>query len=166
VFTERMVPVALQKIFGDSNVGYIDWRNPCGDASISLTFDADGTILPNDDARSLRAEFALGNVHDVDYDTLVRQRETFRTMNLSLRDRDAVCRECSYNPYCGVQPVLDFARRGDAIPRPHESDECLFTISILDWLFEKLLTDPLPVARMLSGMDEFLRRHLDPAVPS
>jgi radical SAM protein with 4Fe4S-binding SPASM domain len=131
---------------------------------MSLTFDADGAILPNDDARSLAAEFSLGNVRDLDYDTLVRRRETFRTMNLSLRDRDPACRECSYNPFCGVQPILDFARRGDATPQPHQSDECLFTISIFDWLFEKLLTDPLPVARMLSGMDGFLRSHLDPTV--
>ena len=51
--------------------------------------------------------------------------------------------------------------RGEAAPQPHVSDECLFTMSILDWVFEKLLTDPVPIARMLSGMDDFLRRHLE-----
>jgi hypothetical protein len=77
-------------------------------------------------------------------------------MNLSLRDRDPTCRECAYNPYCGVLPVLDFARTGSAVPRPHESHECRQVIAILDWMFKKLEEDPLPLFRMLPGMDTTL----------
>jgi radical SAM protein with 4Fe4S-binding SPASM domain len=162
-FSERMLPVAMMKILGDSDVGFVDWRNPCGDVSGAITYDYDGEILPADEARSVRSEFSLGNVSGTTYDALVRRKETFRTMNLSLRDRDAVCRECAYNPFCGVMPVLDYARTGDPTPRPHESDECLFTLAVLDWMFKKLITEPLPLFRMLPGIEDYLPRLLESA---
>jgi hypothetical protein len=52
--------------------------------------------------------------------------------------------------------VLDFSRTGDPTPHPHESDECLFTLAILDWTFQKLMTNPVPLFRMLNGMDDVL----------
>lgn len=163
VYAERSLRVVLTKILSDSDVGYVDWRNPCGDVSGALTYDYDGEILPSDEARSLRPEFNLGNVADTTYEQLVRRKSTFRTMNLSLRDRDPECRECAYNPYCGVFPVLDYARTGDATPRPYESEECLFTLALLDWTFKKLIEDPLPLIRMIPGVDEELSGMLAPA---
>lgn len=155
-FAERHLRVLVAKVISKSDIGYVDWRNPNGDFSGAITYDYDGMILPSDEARSLRPAFELGNVRDVTYDGLVRDRETFRSMNLSLRDRDPECRECAFNPYCGVLPVLDYARTGDPTPRPHESEECLQTIAVLDWLFRKMVEDPLPLFRMLPGMEERL----------
>jgi uncharacterized protein len=151
VFAERMVPLALAKALGDRDVGFVDWKNPCGDVSGAITYDYDGEILPADEARSMRGEFGLGNVCHTSYEELVARRETFRTMNLSLRDRDPVCRNCAYNPYCGVSPVTEFARTGDAVPRPHEAPDCKFTLALLDWVFQKMLTEPIPLVRMLGG---------------
>lgn len=152
-FGERMVRVAMQKIVCESNVGFVDWRNPCGDVSGALTYDWDGEILPADEARSMREEFSLGNVRNTTYDQLTSRRETFRTMNLSLRDRDSQCRECAYNPYCGVMPVLEYARTGSAIAVPHESEDCRFTLAILDWVFDKVETSPIALLKM-AGVTE------------
>ena len=157
-FTERMVPYALQKIVGDSNTGLVDWRNPSGDVSGGLTYDFDGEILPVDEARSFRNEFGLGNVKNTTYAQFMRRRDVFRTMNLSLRDREPVCRECAYNPYCGVMPVLDFARTGSATPVPHKSGECLFTQKILDWVYEKAISNPIALFKMAGfTIDELLK---------
>lgn len=161
-FRERMIPIALAKIFGDSNVNFVDWRNPCGDVAAAITYDVDGEILPADEARSLREEFALGNVRNLSYTEFVRGERTFRTANLSLRDRDPECRECPYNPFCGVMPVMEFAKTGSAVPRPYESDECLFTLAVLDWTFKQLLTDPIPLVRMLPDGDTLLGNMLSP----
>ena len=157
IFIERMLPVALEKIFCSVDSSFLDWRNPSGDVGGLITYDYDGEILPSDDARSLRAEFGLGKVMGLSYETFVRREGTFRSMNLSLRDRDPTCRECAYNPYCGVSPVLEFGRTGSAVPRPYDSDECLFTLALLDWTFKKLLTEPLPLVRMLNGGDSYLK---------
>lgn len=162
VYSERSVRVALAKIFSKSDVGFVDWRNPCGDFSGAITYDYDGEILPSDEARSLRDAFGLGNVRDTTYDELVRRKSTFRTMNLSLRDRDPECRECPYNPYCGVLPVLEYSRKGNPVPVPHESEECLVTLALLDWTFKKLLADPFPLVRMLPGFDQQLLAMLGP----
>jgi uncharacterized protein len=161
VYAERSLRVVLAKIFSKSDVGFVDWRNPCGDFSGALTYDYDGEILPSDEARSLRHEFGLGNVRDTTYRDLVERKETFRTMNLSLRDRDPECRECPYNPYCGVLPILDYSRTGDPEPIPHESEECLFTLGVLDWTFRQLIEDPLPLVRMLPGLAESMLEQLE-----
>jgi radical SAM protein with 4Fe4S-binding SPASM domain len=164
-FVERMVPVVLTKILSPSDVGFVDWRNPCGDVTGAIVYDFDGELLPADEARSLRHEFSLGNVRATSYDALVRETASFRTTNLSIRDREPACRECAYNPYCGVMPVLDFARTGSSEPRAHESDECHFTLGLLDWTFRRLMTNPLPLFRMLKDADRLLLELLD-AEPS
>lgn len=155
-FSERMVRVVLAKILSDEDVGYVDWKNPCGDIGGAITYDVDGEILPSDEARSLRDEFGLGNVREWKYEEFVKSRAPFRTMNLSLRDRDSECRECAFNPYCGVLPVLDYALRGDPVPVPYESEECKLTLALLDWVFEKLIVDPVPLIRMVPELPRIL----------
>jgi uncharacterized protein len=162
-FREYMVPVVLAKILGASDTGFVDWRNPCGDISGAIIYDFDGEILPADEARSMRNIFGLGNVRSTSYEELVRRKDTFHTMNLSLRDRDATCRECAYNPYCGVMPVLEYARTGSMETRPHESEDCLYTLSLLDWTFKKLLKDPLPLMLMIPSIDEHMDKLLEEA---
>jgi uncharacterized protein len=162
-FREYMVPVVLAKILGASDTGFVDWRNPCGDISGAIIYDFDGEILPADEARSMRNIFGLGNVRSTSYEELVRRKDTFHTMNLSLRDRDATCRECAYNPYCGVMPVLECARTGSMETRPHESEDCLYTLSLLDWTFKKLLKDPLPLMLMIPSIDEHMDKLLEEA---
>src|SRR6059058_2036942 len=71
-FQEYMVPVVLAKILGESDMGFVDWRNPCGDISGAIIYDYDGEILPVDEARSMRDVFALGNVRSVTYEELMR----------------------------------------------------------------------------------------------
>ncbi len=65
-FTERIIPVALTKILSPTDVGFVDWRNPCGDVTGAIgADDYDGELLPADEARSLRKEFSLGNVTSI-----------------------------------------------------------------------------------------------------
>jgi radical SAM protein with 4Fe4S-binding SPASM domain len=155
-YSERLVQIALTKIFSATDIPFVDWRNPVGYVTNSIVYDYDGEILPVDEARSLRNVFTLGNVMNTSYDQLIRKKETFKTINLSLRDRDAECRECAYNPYCGVSPVLHYAKTGEMNPRPYESDECFLVLTILDWVFKKLMEDPIPLVRMIPT----LTRHL------
>jgi len=150
-YSERFARIALMKIFGRTNPGFIDWRNPIGYVSNSIIYDVDGELLPVDEARSLRDIYKLGNVRTLSYADLISKREVFDTVNLSIRDRDSECRECAYNPYCGVSPVLHYAKTGRPAPEPYVSDECLFVIAIFDWLFLKLQNDPIPVLKMLPG---------------
>lgn len=156
-YSERSLRVVLSKIMCDVDLGFVDWRNPIGDVTGALTYDYDGEILPSDEARSLRSEFTIGNVMDLTYDEMIRRKESYKTINLSLRDRDSECRECAYNPYCGIPPVLEFGKTGNAAPKPHESEDCLFVQAVLDWTFKKLQEDPLPLYRMLPFMDQYVQ---------
>lgn len=151
-YRERVLELALIKILSDSDCAFVDWRNPIGYLSGGLVYDYDGEILPVDEARSLREVFTLGNVKDITYDQLIRKKESFKTVNLSLRDRDPECRECAYNPYCGVSPVLHYARTGELVPRAYETEECLLVLAIMDWVFKKLMEDPLPLVCMIPEM--------------
>ena len=165
-FRERMIPVVLAKVLGEADTGFVDWRNPCGDVSGALVYDHDGEILPTDEARSMREVFGLGRVQKTTYDALMRKEGTFRTMNLSLRDRDPGCRECAYNPYCGVMPVLEYARSGEMEPRAHVSEDCTFTLSLLDWVFRQMLEHPLPLMLMIPSMGRHVGKLLDQTGPA
>ena len=161
IFSERMLPIALAKILGDSNVAYVDWRNPSGDFGGAITYDVDGEILPTDEARSMRGRFGLGNVHQTRYADLTAHRGSYEVMNASLREQHPTCRECAYNPYCGVIPVVEYAETGNLHVRPLESFDCRFTITLLDWIFAKLLSDPIPLFRMLANDDRVLKRLIE-----
>ncbi len=162
VFVERTLPVIMAKILGRTDVAFVDWKNPCGDVTGALTYDVDGEILPADEARSMRDKLSLGNVMQTGYNEFMQRTQSFFTTNLSLRDRDSVCRECTYNPFCGVSPVLDFARSGDPTPQPHQSEECLLTIGVLDWVFKRLLDHPLPLFKMIQGIGPVLSQLVTP----
>jgi uncharacterized protein len=149
-YTERIVRIALTKIFSDINPSFIDWRNPIGYVSNCLVYDYDGEILPVDEARSFKDVFSLGNVKDMTYNELVRRRSTYYTVNESIRDRDPVCRECAYNPYCGTSPVLNYAKTGELKPEPFVNDECVLVQIVFDWVFEKLSRpDLMPLLKMV-----------------
>jgi radical SAM protein with 4Fe4S-binding SPASM domain len=148
-YSERLAATALRKIVGRSNPPFIDWRNPIGYVSNCIVYDSDGELLPVDEARSLRNVFSLGNVRDLTYDEFIRRRSTFLTVNLSIRDREPICRECTFNPYCGVSPVLNYSRTGDLRPVPHENDECIVILALFEWVFKKLEEDPVPLLKML-----------------
>jgi len=148
-YSERTALLALRKIIGRTNPAFIDWRNPIGYVSNCIVYDTDGEILPVDEARSLRDVFSLGNVRNMTYDQLIRRKSSFLTVNLSIRDRDSVCRECTFNPYCGVSPVLHYSRTGDLVPEPHENEECIVILALFEWMFRKLDEDPMPLLKML-----------------
>ncbi|MER9427318.1 radical SAM protein [Mesorhizobium sp. M0408] len=156
VFVERMVRVALLKILSNQNVGFVDWRNPCGDVLQAITYDIDGEVLPADEARSNRKMFSLGNVRGRTYDELIDDDSVFATVNLSIRDREPECRECTYNPYCGVNPVVEYARTGSARARPYESEDCKFTLALMDWVVTNYLRYPIPLFKM-GGFDSYLK---------
>jgi uncharacterized protein len=160
-YTERIAKIALQKILYPSNPLFVDWRNPIGYFSNCVIYDYDGEILPVDEARSLRDVFSLGNVRNTTYDELIRKRSSFDTLNLSIRDRDSICRECTYNPYCGVSPVLNYAKTGKLAPEPHVSDECILVLAVFDWLFKKLIEeDPIPLLKMVPEYISAVARQL------
>jgi uncharacterized protein len=148
-YSERLVRIALMKILGHTNPLFVDWRNPIGYLSNCIVYDTDGELLPVDEARSLRDVFSLGNVHDMTYDDLIRRRSSFVTLNRSIRDQNTICRECTYNPYCGVSPVLHYSKTGQPLPEPHVSDECVLILALFDWIFDKINNhDPLPLLKM------------------
>lgn len=168
-YTERTVHLALRKILGSTNPLFVDWRNPIGYFSNCVIYDTDGQILPVDEARSMRDVFGLGNVRDTTYDELIRSRSTFKTINLSIRDRDEVCRECTFNPYCGVSPVLHYAKTGHLAPEAHVSEECTLVLAVFDWVFKKMSApDPIPLLKMaptfMSGyLEKLAQNDLQPA---
>jgi uncharacterized protein len=162
-YFERLVQLALMKILGTSNPLFVDWRNPIGYVSNCIIYDTDGELLPVDEARSLRDVFTLGNVRSMTYDELIRKRSSFQTVNLSIRDRDPVCRECAYNPYCGVSPVLHYSKTGKLEPEPHVSDECIFILALFDWVFQKLnQEDTIPLLKMAPDYLSVLSKRLPP----
>jgi uncharacterized protein len=85
-YSERLVMIALSKIFSETNPMFVDWRNPIGYVSNCMIYDTDGTILPVDEARSFKDVFSLGNVRVDTYNEVMGRHSTFETVNITIRD--------------------------------------------------------------------------------
>lgn len=156
-FRERMFTIVIQKILSAENTMFVDWSNPSGALLGAITYDWDGEILPMDEARSLRQTFGLGNVRDWSYDKFFANLENLSIPITSFRDRSEACRECSFNPLCGVNPVLEYARSGEFESKPNESLDCLWTKRVLVWALQKLTEDPAVVLKMAFGNNDFVK---------
>ena len=59
----------------------------------------------------------------------------------SIRDAQPDCVDCTYAPYCGIQPEHNLRTQGSIFGRMRESTLCSVHKGIQDYLFEKLRED-------------------------
>ncbi len=65
---------------------------------------------------------------------------TFRTVEDRLETLPG-CSECAYLPFCGADPVRNWATQGDIVGHRPTSEFCRKHKAIFDLLFERLLSD-------------------------
>jgi His-Xaa-Ser system radical SAM maturase HxsB len=140
VVTERFLLLALQKVVDCSDVGFADFRNPCGAVFSQLAYDVNGDIYPCDEARSF-PEFRLGNVALDTYEKIVHLQKARDLVRASIPSAP-LCRDCAYEPYCGLCPVMSYAEGRGLTPVPPDDFRCRLTRFLFDFVFEKMASDP------------------------
>lgn len=149
---ERQLSLALQKLFGDRDVRYVDFRNPNGMVLGNLAYDQHGHIYACDEARGHRS-FSIGRVGDTDYASAVASARATELVSLSLRD-DPECASCGLKPLCHVSPIVSKVATGDPYPKPLTDAYCRMTMGIFDYVVSLIAQRPERVRQAMYILEE------------
>ncbi|MBN1386387.1 His-Xaa-Ser system radical SAM maturase HxsB [Candidatus Woesearchaeota archaeon] len=141
LMTERIVMIFLKKIFTNSDPNYLDIRSPCGAVIGMMSYGINGDIYSCDEGRMISEPlFRIGNVKKDAYDGIIKAKTTASLISASLTDTK-FCDTCAYKPYCGICPVLLYAKDNTLIGKITASDKCKIQMAQLDYIFDKLAND-------------------------
>ena len=150
---ERGAALYLASILTDDHHGYVDLRSPCGAGIGQIAYGQDGRVYPCDEARMVARMgddlFELGHVDDWRFGDVVGH-ETVRAIGIaSCLEGLPLCRDCAYQPYCGVCPVLNYVAQGDLFGHRPTSDRCRLNMLAMDHLFDILAEEREDVRTVL-----------------
>lgn len=147
---ERYASIFLTKILGDDEPNFLDIRSPGGSAIGQLAYSYDGKIFTSDEGRMMaetgESMFHIGDVQTSKYRDLMKHPTVRALVMASIREKQPDCINCTYSPYCGIQPEHNHRSLGSIFGRARESTICSVHKGIQDYLFEKLReNDPTTV---------------------
>lgn len=141
-FYERHILTLLTKVMLSKDPGYVDLRSPSGAAFGVLAYDHDGGIYTGDEARMLAQEgqglFRVGKVGETAYNDLFEGDLVKAAAVASALENQPLCSQCTYRPWCGVDPVYNMQTQRSLWGRMPDNDRCRLYMGLFDILFEKL----------------------------
>lgn len=118
-FVEVFAQILLRKILTPFATGYVDLQSPAGAGINVIAYNYDGDVYASDEARMLAemhdTSFRLGNVHDDDYRAIFGGSTLRSLTNASCVETLPGCSECAFSPYCGADPIWNWATQADPI---------------------------------------------------
>jgi len=139
---EMSSQIMLKKILSDEDPMYLDLMSPCGAAIGQMAYNYSGDIFSCDEARMLKDDlFKLGNVYENNYKEILTSAKTCNLISASVNDT-YMCNSCSFQPYCGLCPVCNYAYSGTLVPQLSTDFRCNVLMGQFNYLFEKLVTEP------------------------
>lgn len=141
--SELQLKFALQVLLDKAKPAYVDFRNPCGLVHGVLNYDIDGRIYACHEGKR-KHEFRIGTIDDDPIEMLMSE-EANDLASSSILDRNPECRACSYLPFCAPCPANSHQSTGSMQIKPYEDFHCRFTLSLFDYVFSRLRSDPEPI---------------------
>ncbi len=142
---ERYASIFLTKILAGDDPNFLDIRSPSGSAIGQLAYSYDGSIYTSDEGRMAAAmgdqSFRIGDVRTSKYRELMKHPTVRALVLASIREVQPDCVNCTYSPYCGIQPEHNHRTLGTIFGRMRESTLCNVHKGIQDFLFGKLRED-------------------------
>src|SRR5215471_817467 len=145
--------IVLQKILTPFATGYVDLQSPTGAATSVVAYIYDGDVYASDEGRMLAEmrdfSFRLGNVHRDSYADLLGGPVAQALVEASCLEALPGCCDCAFLPFCGADPIFNWATQGDPIGHKPTSAFCTKQMGVITHLFN-----------LLKGSDAFTRRLL------
>jgi radical SAM protein with 4Fe4S-binding SPASM domain len=120
----------------------VDLQSPAGLGISAVVYNYDGDVYASDEGRMLAEmgdqSFRLGNVHRDSYRDIFGGETLRRVIEHSCVEALPGCAECAFLPYCGADPVFNWATQGDPIGHRPTSAFCAKNMAIIRLLFERL----------------------------
>ena len=139
---EVYAKIILTKILTPLATSFVDLQSPAGAGISVAVYNYDGDVYASDESRMLAemgdARFRLGNVHRDDYRTIFGGDELVDITEASVVESLPGCSDCAFQPYCGSDPVFNYAVDGDIIGHRPTSAFCHRNMEVIRHLFRLL----------------------------
>ncbi len=108
----------IRKAIFNENPLFLDLQSPCGAVINQLAYDYNGDVYTCDEGRMLDIElFKLGNVNE-GYSKVINKDKICSITKLSMNE--LFCERCAFQPYCGICPVMNYAKYNTPLPTPND----------------------------------------------
>lgn len=139
---ESFSALLLQRILTPFATGFVDLQSPAGTGIEGAVYDYNGNVYVSDEGRMLAAmgdqQFLIGNVNINSHKEIFASSKLKELITNSCIECLPICCHCVFQPYCGSDPVRNYAEHGDIICHAGSSNTCKKCKEILRYLFELL----------------------------
>ena len=140
IFPEAYTTLLLRKMLTPYPVGFVDLQSPTGNGFAVTVYNYDGDVYASDESRMLSemgdTHFRLGSVLTDSYQEIFFSNTIQNLAANGIAETLAGCSECAYVPYCGADPVRNYATQKDDYGNRPNSTFCQKHKALFDHLFE------------------------------
>lgn len=141
-FVEEFACLILRKILTPFPIGFVDLQSPAGVINSVIVYNYDGYVYASDESRMLAEKqdftFRLGKISDT-YENIFYGEKSQKISQTWSNECLAGCSNCSYQSYCGADPVRNYSTQGDMYGHRPTSLLCKKYKSIIDYIFLLLM---------------------------
>jgi His-Xaa-Ser system radical SAM maturase HxsB len=136
---EVYAKILLTKILTPYGTGYVDLQSPAGAGINVLVYNYDGDVYATDESRMLAEmgdhTFRLGNVRQHTREQIFTGDAFVNLAAASCNQSLTGCSDCALQPYCGSDPIHNYATQGDIFGHRPTSDFCHRNMEVIKHLF-------------------------------
>ena len=147
---EIYAQILLTKILTPYATSYVDLQSPAGAGIGAVVYNYDGDVYASDESRMLAEmgdkSFRLGSLGQDSYEQIFGGDLLRQLVRDSITDAIPGCSDCALLPFCGSDPIENYATQGDVVGHRPTSDFCERNMSIIKML-----------VRMYHGSDSYVR---------
>ncbi|GAB1536283.1 His-Xaa-Ser system radical SAM maturase HxsB [Geovibrio sp. ADMFC3] len=145
-FVEEYASMLLSRILSPFSSGFVDLQSPAGAAISGIIYDTNGDIFASDESRMLYRmngdnEFMLGHVYSNTREDIFNSIKVENMLKKTIIECLPGCAWCSYQAYCGSDPIRNYASIKKYISFKPEDPICKKNKAIFGFLFECLSKD-------------------------
>jgi His-Xaa-Ser system radical SAM maturase HxsB len=141
-FPESYATLILEKVLTPFTNGYVDLQSPAGAGFRVVVYNYDGEVYASDESRMLAemgdTNLRLGNVLENSYEEVFFGEQMQAIAAASCNESLPGCSDCAYQPFCGADPVYNYATQGDMFGHRPTSGFCRRNMGIIRHLLDLL----------------------------
>lgn len=145
-FREQYASIVLRKMLTPFTTGYVDLQSPTGLGISVLVYNYDGSVYASDESRMLAetgdTSFRLGHVASDTYEKMLASDRLIEIIDSTMTEATPMCADCSFEPYCGTDPVFHTATQGDLVGHRPTSAFCDRNMFVFKLLIRMLEDEP------------------------
>lgn len=143
---ETYAQILLTRILTPFSTGYVDLQSPSGAGIGVAVYNYDGEVYASDESRMLAemgdTQFRLGNVHTDSYEQIFGGDLLHTVVASSVIESIPGCADCAFQPFCGADPVFNYATQGDMVGHRPTNDFHIKNMAIIKHLLTLYHSDP------------------------